>query len=77
MEKIYTITKKTVSNFTKTKTGQFYHIQGLLQGAYDLDGDALVSSTGTASAKSMKNTDGAGNTSPAVGYLIPLMEPNM
>jgi hypothetical protein len=59
-EKIYSVTKKTASGFTYTKTGQFYHIEGLLKGAYDLDGDAEVAAAGTASAKSMKNTDAAG-----------------
>ena len=45
---------------TEVTTGVFYHIAGLLHGAYDLDGDATVGSAGTASAKSMKNSDAAG-----------------
>ena len=60
MEKIFTITKKSVAGFAQTKNGMFYHIAGLLQGAWDLDGDALVAAAGSASAKSMKNTDLAG-----------------
>ena len=47
--------------FTYTENGQFYHIAGLLQGAYDLDADGGVSVGGTASTKSMKNTDAAGS----------------
>jgi hypothetical protein len=47
---------------TEVLTGTFYHIAGLLHGAYDLDGDATVGASGTASAKSMKNTDAAGIT---------------
>ena len=62
MEKIYTITKKTVSAFAFTKNGLFYHIQGPSEGAYNLDGDAVVASTGTPSTKSMKNTYAAGVT---------------
>ena len=42
--------------------GMFYHISGTEHGAYDLDGDATVGSTGAATAKSMKNTDAAGAT---------------
>lgn len=61
MEKTYTITKKTSSGFAFTKSGMFYHIEGLLQGAYDLDGDALVAAGGASSTKSMKNVDVAGN----------------
>lgn len=63
-EKTFTVTKKAApveTPFTYTKTGQFYHIAGALKGAYDLDGDVEVASTGTASAKSMKNTDAAGS----------------
>jgi len=61
MEKIYTITKKVSTGFTYTKTGMFFHIQGPSEGAYDLDGDDVVAAAGTASTKSMKNTDAAGN----------------
>jgi hypothetical protein len=60
-EKIYTVTKKVVTGFAKTKAGQFYHVAGLLKGAYDLDADAEVASAGTASTKSMVNTDVAGD----------------
>lgn len=53
----------TSTPFNTTITGgTFYHIQGSLQGAWDLDGDALVSASGVASTKSMKNTDAAGAT---------------
>jgi hypothetical protein len=63
MDKTFTITLQGSSGtpFAQTKSGQFYHIAGLLKGAYDLDGDAEVASSGTASAKSMKNTDVAGS----------------
>ena len=47
---------------TEVTAGTFYHIAGLLHGAYDLDGDATVGSSGTASTKSMVNTDVAGAT---------------
>lgn len=59
----FTVTlQSTGTPFAQTKAGYFYHIAGSLQGAYDLDGDAVVSSGGTASTKSMKNTDLAGAT---------------
>jgi len=57
----FTVTQNSGTSFTLTKTGQFYHVAGSLKGAYDLDGDAEVSSSGVASTKSMKNTDLAGN----------------
>ena len=58
----FTVTMQSSGTpFTLTKSGQFYHVAGLLKGAYDLDGDAEVSEGGTASTKSMKNTDLAGN----------------
>ena len=47
---------------TEVTSGTFYHIAGLLHGAYNLDGDATVGSSGTASTKSMVNTDAAGAT---------------
>ena len=40
-------------------TGNFWHIQGPNEGAWDLDGDALVASTGDVTTKSMINTDPA------------------
>lgn len=61
--KTFTVTLgSTGTPFTKTKTGSFYHISGVNPGAWDLDGDAAVTVNGTASAKSMKNTDAAGVT---------------
>ncbi len=48
--------------------GVFYHIQGLLHGAYNLDGNATVGVSGPAETKSMKNTDAAG--SPFTGSWI-------
>lgn len=62
--------KETQATFTVTKTaantplsvsknGMFYHVEGTLQGAWDLDGDALVGASGSAALKSMKNTDAA------------------
>lgn len=47
---------------TEYTDGVFYHIAGLLQGAYNLDGHTLVSASGDETTKSMKNTDGAGST---------------
>lgn len=47
---------------TEYTDGVFYHIAGLLQGAYNLDGHALVSASGDETTKSMKNTDAAGAT---------------
>jgi hypothetical protein len=47
---------------TEYTDGVFYHIAGLLHGAYNLDGHATVGSSGTAADKSMKNTDAAGST---------------
>jgi len=44
---------------TEKTTGSFWHIHGQKPGAYDLDGDAEVSSTGDPSTKSMINTDSA------------------
>jgi hypothetical protein len=44
---------------TEILTGNFWHVEGPNQGAYDLDGDATVSSTGSATTKSMINTDPA------------------
>ena len=46
---------------TEVTTGTFYHIAGLLEGAWDLDGNAVVSSGGAAASKSMVNSDVAGN----------------
>ena len=42
---------------TEITTGVFYHIDGLLHGAWDLDGNATVGAAGSATLKSMKNTD--------------------
>lgn len=47
---------------TEITTGTFYHISGLLKGAWDLDANAEVASTGAAASKSMKNSDAAGAT---------------
>lgn len=64
VEKVYTVTLADPETpFTEeVTTGAFYHIEGSLQGAYDLDGDALVGAAGDAAIKSMKNTDGAAET---------------
>jgi len=48
--------------FKYTKTGYFYHMASSQYGAYDIDGDAPVGAVGTASTKSMKNTDASGAT---------------
>jgi|YNPMSStandDraft_1061717.scaffolds.fasta_scaffold00165_19 hypothetical protein len=48
--------------------GVFYHIAGLLHGAYNLDGNTTVGISGAPETKSMKNTDAAG--SPFTGSWI-------
>lgn len=57
------VTETTVSTpfDNEVTSGTFYHIAGLLHGAYDMDGDATVSSSGAASTKSMINNDAAGS----------------
>ncbi len=60
--KTYTVTLKTNQGtpFThEITTGNFWHIQGQNAGAYDLDGDATVTSSGSDDIKSMVNTDPA------------------
>lgn len=57
----FTVTKPSATTpLSVSKTGMFYHIAGLLDGAYDLDADATVPSTQPGATKSMKNTDIAG-----------------
>ncbi len=46
---------------TEYTDGVFYHIAGLLHGAYNLDGHTTVAASGAAADKSMKNTDAAGS----------------
>ncbi|MGQ9848075.1 MAG: hypothetical protein ACUVQP_11340 [Bacteroidales bacterium] len=46
---------------TEYTDGVFYHIAGQLQGAYNLDGHALVPFNGDETTKSMKNIDAAGS----------------
>ncbi len=46
---------------TEYTDGVFYHIAGLLHGAYNLDGHTTVAASGPAAEKSMKNTDAAGS----------------
>lgn len=46
---------------TEYTDGVFYHIAGILQGAYNLDGHTLVSASGDETTKSMKNIDAAGS----------------
>jgi hypothetical protein len=53
---------------TEKTTGSFWHIHGQKPGAYDLDGDAEVSSTGDPSTKSMINTDPATDASVPSGF---------
>ena len=61
----YTVTTATQDELVE-KTGYLYHISGPLQGAYDLKGDSLVSSTGSETVKYMINTDPASdNTQPS------------
>ncbi|MCR9153486.1 MAG: hypothetical protein NXI09_05200 [Bacteroidetes bacterium] len=45
---------------TNETTGAFFHIQGSLEGAYDLVNGAVVSASGAAADKDMENTDDAG-----------------
>ncbi len=58
----FTVTTPAAANtpFASNQTGVFYHVAGLLHGAYDLDANATVGISGLATAKSMKNTDLAG-----------------
>ncbi|MCH8329981.1 MAG: hypothetical protein IH946_01145 [Bacteroidetes bacterium] len=42
-------------------TGQFYHVEGTLKGAYDLDQNVEISAGGEEADKDMRNYDGAGN----------------
>lgn len=58
----FTVTIPAGTPLAVSKSGSFYHISGVNPGAWNLDGDAAVSVSGTASTKSMKNTDAAGVT---------------
>jgi len=55
-----TISIATVSGFSSEVSGAFFHVAGLLEGAYDLVADANVASSGDEASKDMKNTDAAG-----------------
>ncbi len=59
---IYTVTMAAAATtpLATEETGMFYHVKGLLKGAYDLDADAGVPESGDASTKSMINTDDTG-----------------
>ena len=63
ISKTYTVTLESANQetpfTTEVLTGNFWHIEGPNAGAYDLDGDATVTSSGDASTKSMINTDPA------------------
>ena len=70
VSKTYTVTLEETNQETPfaivVSTGNFWHIQGPNEGAYDLDGDATVPSTGDITTKSMINTDPAsGATEPS------------
>ena len=56
----FTVTENTP--FANSKDGYFFHIAGLLHGAYDLENDMTVGQTGAAANKHMINTDEAGAT---------------
>lgn len=70
----FTVTDKNGSTVTKTfditvvqvmnttVTGAFFHIQGSLQGSYDLVNDTAVSATEPDNVKDMRNTDLAAAT---------------
>lgn len=57
-DKTFTVTENTP--FPTAKDGYFFHIAGLLHGAYDLENDVTVASGGAAENKHMINTDVAG-----------------
>lgn len=58
----YTITvKKPTTPLATEKTGQFYHIQGTLKGAFDLVADVEKGAADSDADKDMKNTDSAGS----------------
>jgi len=58
----YTVTVPAQNDLVE-KTGYLYHIMGQLKGAYDLNGDSLVSSSTTATVKSLVNTDPSSDNS--------------
>lgn len=45
---------------TNEVNGAFFHVQGSLEGAYDLVGETVVSASGADADKDMRNTDDAG-----------------
>lgn len=59
----YTVTMNVVeTDLAAEMDGMFYHVEGELHGAFDLDGDATVGLNGATTTKSMINTDAAGVT---------------
>ena len=72
LTKTYTVTLEDASSSTpfptEITTGNFWHIEGPNAGAYDLDGDATVSSSGDITTKSMMNNDPATDASVASGF---------
>lgn len=61
--KSFTVTVQAASTpMTNETTGAFFHIQGSLEGAYDLVSGSVVSASGSDANKDMENTDDAGVT---------------
>ncbi len=59
----YTVTvAPNATPMTNEVTGAFFHIQGSLEGAYDLVTETVVAAAGSDADKDMKNTDDAGVT---------------
>lgn len=59
--KSFTVTvAANATPMTNETTGAFFHIQGSLEGAYDLMNGAVVSASGADADKDMENTDDAG-----------------